>query len=90
MVAVIDVPGEALAAFGRYEDAVLPLLARHGGRLDRRLRSADGTTEVHVLSFAEESGYRDYLADPERGGHRSLLTGVETSQRVLEGLVDAP
>ena len=87
---MIDVPGASVAAFGRYEDAVLPLLARHGGRLDRRLRSADGTTEVHVLSFAGESGYRDFLADPERGAHRTLLDGAETSRRVLEGVVDVP
>ena len=87
-MAVLDVPPEAVAAFRRYEDQVLALLRRHDGRLERRLRTPDGTTEIHVLAFASESGYRGYLSDPERAGHRSLLAGVDVSQRVVESLVD--
>jgi hypothetical protein len=43
---------------------------------------------VHVLSFADEEGWRGYLADPERLGHRALLAGEPVGQRVLEALVD--
>ena len=88
MVAVIDVPAEDVASLQRYEDLVLPLLARHGGELERRLRSPDGTTEVHVLAFASDAAYRGYLADPERAAHRVLVDGVPVQTRVLEEMVD--
>lgn len=88
VVAVVDVPSDGVAQFQRYEDEVLPLLSRHDGVLERRLRTPDGTTEVHVLSFASEQAYRGCLGDPERVGHRSLLAGVEVVQRVVEAVTD--
>ncbi|SDY16013.1 Acetyltransferases, including N-acetylases of ribosomal proteins [Modestobacter sp. DSM 44400] len=88
VVAVLDVPPEGVQAFQRYESRVLPLLARHDGWLDRRLRSADGTTEVHVLSFPSDEAYRGYLADSERVGSEPLLAGADVGRRVLELLVD--
>ncbi|MCU1607645.1 MAG: hypothetical protein JWP46_4110 [Modestobacter sp.] len=90
VVVVLDVPPEGVRGFRRYEDRVLPLLVRYDGRLDRRLRSADGTTEVHVLSFPSDQAYRGYLADPERLGHQSLLVGVDVGRRVLASLTDVP
>ena len=81
-------PPEAVEAFQRYEERVLPLLARTGGRLERRLGTPDRTTEVHVLSFDSESDYRRYLDDPDRRSHRQLLTGLDLAQRVVESLVD--
>ena len=90
VVAVFDLAAEAVGAFQEYEERVLPLLARHDGELERRLRSADGTTEVHVLSFGSESAWHGYLADPERAAHREVLAGVRLEQRVLELLVDVP
>ena len=89
LVAVLDVTPEGVDAFRRYEALVLPLLGRHGGRLERRLRSRDGRTEVHVLSFASRAGVDAYLADPERAGHRALLDGVTLEQRVVE-VADVP
>ncbi|MCZ2859473.1 hypothetical protein [Blastococcus sp. VKM Ac-2987] len=88
VVAIVDVPPEATAAFQRYESLVLPLLGRYGGRLERRLRNPDGSTEVHVLSFPADGDYRRYLSDPERGTHRALLSEVPVTQRVVESLTD--
>jgi hypothetical protein len=88
VVAVVDVPPGGVAAFRLYEGEVLPLLRRHGGRVERRLSTPDGTTEVHVLSFVSEEGYRAYLGDPERARHRVLLSGCETRQRVVEAVSD--
>ena len=85
---VIDVPAHGVAAFQRYESHVLPLLGRYGGRLERRLRTPDATTEVHVLSFPTDGDYRRYLADPDRSAHRSLLSGVPVTQRLVEALTD--
>jgi hypothetical protein len=82
LVVLADLSDAAVPAFQAYEAAVLPLLARHGGVLERRLRSGPGTFEAHVISFADEQGYRAYLADPDRIGVRDLLSGCDVRQRV--------
>lgn len=84
LVVVADVPAPDVDAFQEYERRVLPLLARHGGQLERRLRSHDGRAEVHVVSFATRAGYEAFLADPERAPHRALLDGAGVVQRVIE------
>jgi hypothetical protein len=81
---VADIPAGGTAAFQEYESRVLPLLDRHGGRLERRLRSADDLVEVHVVSFASRAGYEAYLADPDRVRHRQRLVGVDVAQRIIE------
>ena len=83
IVMIADIPHGAEAGFQAYESAVLPLLPRHGGRLERRYRTGDAQTEVHVVSFASEVGFRSYLADEERQSHRGLLDGLDVVQRVL-------
>jgi uncharacterized protein (DUF1330 family) len=69
--------------FQRYESLVLPLLARHGGRLERRLRTHDALTEVHIVSFETQAGYESYLADDERQTHRGMLVEGSITQRML-------
>jgi len=81
---VVDLESAAVAPFDAYERRVLPLLARHGGRLDRRLRTADGRTEIHLLSFADRAGYDAYVADPDRADAGRLLDGIEIRRRLLE------
>lgn len=52
-----------------YEDAVLPLLADHGGCVVVRLRHTepgDGPNETHVLVFPDEAALDAYLTDPQR------------------------
>ena len=83
IVMVADIPSGAEVGFQAYESAVLPLLSRHGGRLDRRLRTGDALTEVHIVSFASREGFESYLADPERQSHKGLLDGLDVAQRVL-------
>lgn len=83
-VMVADLPADAVSAFQRYESLVLPLLARHGGRLERRLRTHDALNEIHIVSFESQSGYESYIADAERQSHRSLLEGVEVVQRLFQ------
>ena len=57
----------------RYEDGVLPLLAEHGARLERRLRSADGCTEIHLVSFPSVEALTRYRSDPRRVRLHDLL-----------------
>ena len=81
---IVDLEPDAVVPFDAYERRVLPLLTRHGGRLDRRLRTADGGTEVHVISFTDRAGYDAYLADPDRAAAGRVLDGVDLQRRLLE------
>ncbi|MFI7211032.1 hypothetical protein ACIBP4_27205 [Micromonospora maritima] len=83
LVALVDLSADAPAG-RRYEDAVLALLDRHGGRLERRLRTGDGETEVHVIRFAARAGLDAFLADPERAALRAELGDAAPTTRVLE------
>ena len=84
LAVLVELDDAAVAPFDAYERQVLPLLGRHGGTLDRRLRTADGRSEVHLVSFASRAGYDAYLADPDRAALRPLLDGLDVRQRVLE------
>ncbi|MFE9689043.1 GNAT family N-acetyltransferase [Micromonospora sp. NPDC005806] len=85
VVALVDLSADAEAEAGRrYEDAVLALLGRHGGRLERRLRTGDGQTEVHVIRFASRADYDGFLVDPERVALRAGLGNAAPTTRVLE------
>ncbi|HWE13051.1 MAG TPA: hypothetical protein VG365_06045 [Solirubrobacteraceae bacterium] len=52
---------------------MLPLLSDHGGRLERRLRSRDGQTEVHLVSFRSAERFTEYREDPRRAEHASWI-----------------
>ena len=66
-----------------YEDAVLPLLADHGGR---RTVGKDAAlpVEVHVLSFPDRQALDAYLADPRRAALRAERGEVFTRTEVVE------
>jgi uncharacterized protein (DUF1330 family) len=52
-----------------YEDAVLALLADHGGRVLQRLRTPGGSDEpleIHVLEFPSEAALEAYMQDDRR------------------------
>lgn len=83
-VMVADIPPGAESAFQRYESLVLPLLARHGGELERRLRTDDSLNEVHIVSFESQDGYESYIADEERQSHRAVLGAADVVQRLLQ------
>ncbi|MBQ0989918.1 hypothetical protein PSH03_004904 [Micromonospora sp. PSH03] len=84
LVAIVEFTVGAEAAGRRYEDAVLALLDRHGGRLERRLRGTDGQTEVHVIRFDGRVGYESFLADPDRAALRTALGAAAPTTRVVE------
>ncbi len=89
LAVIVDLAEDAVAPFDAHERRVLPLLERHGGRLDRRLRTPDGRTEVHLVSFADRAGHDAYLADPDRAAAGRLLDGLDVRSRLLE-VTDAP
>jgi hypothetical protein len=65
LVAVVDMAGDA-AAGQRYEDAVLGLLDRHGGLVERRMRSTDSAIEIHIIRFRSRAGLESFMVDPDR------------------------
>lgn len=73
LVMTAQVPASGVADFATYEATVLALLAAHGGRLQRRLRSDDGTFEVHILRFRDEAALAQFRADPRRAAAQPLL-----------------
>lgn len=84
LVAIVDMaPGHA-AAGHRYEDAVLGLLDRHGGSVERRMRSSDSATEVHLIRFRSRAGYESFMVDSDRLDHRDSLGDAAPNTRVIE------
>ncbi|MFE4196888.1 hypothetical protein ACFRJ9_13565 [Paenarthrobacter sp. NPDC056912] len=56
-------------ALSRYEDTVLALVPKHGGKVVSRVRSrsqGDGPLEVQVIHMPDESTLQAYMQDPER------------------------
>ncbi len=62
----IDLTQADLNLFEGYEAAVLPLLGRHGGRLEMRVRAANSSSETHLLYFPDSQSYEAYRSDPDR------------------------
>jgi hypothetical protein len=82
-VFIADVPADGLDAFREYENAVLPLLGKHGGRLERRLRSADGHREVHLLWFPHPQALDAFRADPRRQRFTALMDASRARTELL-------
>ena len=80
---IARIPAEGVADFRAYEDAVLPLLPEFNGRPERRLRSSDGTTEMHIVSFASEADFQNYRNDPRRTAQAWLLERSSARLEVL-------
>lgn len=85
---VARLPAEGVAAFDEYERRVLPLLSAHGGRLARRLRSADRLVEVHLVEFPSNQAFAAYRDDPARAAHAGLLEASGVAAELFE-LYDA-
>ena len=63
---------KGLLALQSFEQKVLPLLEKHGGRLDAAFTPNPETTsvddrpdEIHVLSFPSEAAFVAYREDPK-------------------------
>jgi len=84
LAVVVEMRDTAVAAGQRYEDAVLELLGRHGGTLERRLRSVDGGTEVQIIRFGDAAGPEAFLADPDRLALRAAVGDGAPAARVVE------
>jgi hypothetical protein len=84
LVQIVRIPVEGVADFHRYESLVLPLLAKYGARLERRLRSADGTFELHLLWVPSVDALERYRTDPERVAALPLFERSAATAELLE------
>ncbi|MDX2158502.1 MAG: hypothetical protein SFW09_18535 [Hyphomicrobiaceae bacterium] len=84
LAVVARIPPAGVADFQAYEARVLPLLADHGGTLERRLRNADGTVEVHVLSFSSRDGLDRFRRDERRVEAAPLLQRSGATMELME------
>lgn len=73
IVLLARVPVAGIVDFLAYEARVLPLLAEYGGVLQRRLRMADGTVELHIVRFSDPAGLDRFRQDPRRAAAAWLL-----------------
>ncbi|GLF95418.1 hypothetical protein [Streptomyces yaizuensis] len=76
-------PEGGLGAFEAYESAVLPLLADHGGRLERRLRTVDDRVEAHLVTFPSGRDLAAYRVDPRRSAAAPLLESSGATVELL-------
>ncbi|PRB36393.1 hypothetical protein CQ020_15585 [Arthrobacter sp. MYb23] len=67
-----------------YEDIVLALVPKHGGKVVSRVRSlsdGDGPLEVQVIHMPDDAALQAYMGDPERlalaGVHREVVARTE-------------
>ena len=84
LVAIVDMSPTDPGRGRQYEDAVLALLPRHGGALERRLHSTDAHAEVHLIRFESRAGYEAFMADPDRLSLRAGLAEAAPATRVIE------
>lgn len=80
---IARVPIEGVLDFQAYEARVLPRLEVHGGTLERRLRMADGSVELHIVSFPDDAALASFRADPERARSTPLLESSGARMEVL-------
>lgn len=82
-VLIARVPSHGIADFRAYEDAVLPLLGEFGGSLERRLRSHDGTVEVHIVSFDTDTDFQKFKSDPRRAALAPLIEASSATTELI-------
>ena len=80
---IARIPAPGIAAFQDYEAKVLPLLAEHQGSLQRRLRSDDGTSEIHIVRFASQIAFESFRSDPRRAAAAHLLVASGAVTEVI-------
>ena len=68
----IDISAADVALYDAYEAKVLALLENYGAKLEPRLRSADGRTEVHLLYFPDVEARNAFRADPARAAVQDM------------------
>lgn len=88
------------AAFEAFERKAAQRMARHGGRIERAIRTiqsgeAPGTEslapyEVHIASFPDKAAAEAYAADPETQGVDGERAAIIARTTILVGMEAGP
>jgi uncharacterized protein (DUF1330 family) len=83
------------AEFERFESAAGAVMARHGGAIERRIRSAqpagaDSPYEVHIVTFPDVAAFDRYRADPAIAAMAQLRTDAIARTSIVFGADLAP
>ncbi len=81
---IARVPASGVSDFQAYEARVLPILGEYGGTLERRLRNADGTIELHVLRFDSRDVLERFRQDKRRTAAAPLLQRSGATVELME------
>lgn len=84
MLAQIDLSCADLGLFEKYEAAVLAQLEKYGARLEERLRSTDGTAELHLLYFPDAESLTAFRGDPVRASAQEIWEQSGASSTLTE------
>lgn len=84
IAAIVRMSDEDVEGGQQYEDLVLGLLPTHGARVERRLRSEDGRSEVQVLWFPSFEALAAVIEHPERQAARDRLGTAVPATEVLQ------
>ena len=71
-----------------YEDAVLTLIPKHGGRVIERVRridDGDGPFEVQVIEIPDEDALAAYMTDPARVALAGIHSQAIARTEVIRG-----
>jgi uncharacterized protein (DUF1330 family) len=71
-----------------YEDAVLQLIPKHGGRVIERVRAeqpGDGPYEVQIIELPSDEALADYMVDPARVALADVHKKAIARTEVLRG-----
>jgi uncharacterized protein (DUF1330 family) len=81
------------AAFEAFEREAAQRMARHGGRIDAAVRTADNATdpdnatpyEIHVVSFPDKAAADAYANDPATQAQQERRAGIISLTMVVAG-----
>lgn len=80
-------PGQE-AAFDAFEREAAQIMARHGGRIERALRTsgqgAEAPYEVHLVSFPDVAASDSYAGDPDTLALRASREKIIVRTEVVE------
>jgi uncharacterized protein (DUF1330 family) len=81
--------------FARFEAGATQVMARHGGRIERRIALRDGGAagapdEIHVVEFPSRGAYEAYRNDPDLVALAELRAVAIARTIIWEGTDEPP
>jgi uncharacterized protein (DUF1330 family) len=86
--------GVEASAFEAFERKAAAVMASHGGRIERAIRT-DGAGEgapfeVHLISFPDAAAFESYRADPQTRALRAERELIIARTEVISGIEAGP